>query len=142
MSSRCVDPATLGRLSASDFANLLVHLLSMRSPFKPAKQIRGGYFPVDLSSPKASNGCVWSLPPCFIRISTLPSAASSSCRQEFDRRTPSSKSFKDCSSDRSPFSSWSTIFSNCCRQSSNFGKERLQNHCKGKRRHSALSRLR
>ena len=89
------------------------------------------YFPVDFSSVRASKGCAWSLPPCFIRISTFPSAASSSWRQALDSRTPSSNSLSDCSSDRSPRSNCSTIFSSCCRQSSNLGKQSLHHHCKG-----------
>src|SRR5438270_1141206 len=101
-----------------------------RSRASESKQVQS-YFPVDLSSPIASNGSGCSLLPCLIRISTLPSAASSSCRQEFDNCTPSSNSFNDCSSDRSPPSSCSTIFSSCRRQSSNLGKVDLQEHCRG-----------
>src|ERR1044071_5339102 len=40
-------------------------------------------------SAEGSKGSGWNLPFCLRRISTLPSAASSSCRQEFDSFTPS-----------------------------------------------------
>ena len=104
------------------------HFGAQRTSFV-ASQLRS-YFPADFSSPSPSNGSGCSLPPCLVRISTFPSAASSSCRQEFERRTPSSNSCSDFSSGRSPRSSCSTIFSSCCRQSSNLGKSGLQTHCK------------
>src|SRR6185369_8025043 len=70
------------------------------------------------ASSLASNGCACSFAPCFIKISTLPSACSNSPRQEFESFMPSSNNASDCSSGKSPFSSWSTISSRRFKQSS------------------------
>src|ERR1700685_4390107 len=67
-----------------------------------------------------SNGSAWSLPFCFSRISTFPSASSSCLRQVAESCMPSSNRVRDFSSGTSPFSSSSTIFSNRSRHSSNF----------------------
>src|ERR1700731_2989145 len=80
-------------------------------------------FPAALSV-KGSNDSAWSFPFCFSRISTLPSACSSSFRQVAESCMPSSKSVRDLSKGISPFSSSCTIFSKRWRQSSNFGNGR------------------
>ena len=67
----------------------------LRQPF----YLRPGAF-----SARDSNGSAWSLPFCFSRISTLPSAASNSLRQEAESCMPSSNKVKDFSSGTSPFS--------------------------------------
>src|SRR5450755_196792 len=72
-------------------------------------------------SVNGSNGSAWSFPFFFNRISTLPSACSSSFRQAEDSCMPSSKRVRDFSRGTSPFSSSCTIFSKRWRHSSNLG---------------------
>src|SRR5579862_4349598 len=52
-----------------------------------------------------SNGSAWSFPFFFSRISTFPSACSSSLRQAEESCIPSSKRVRDFSKGTSPFSS-------------------------------------
>src|SRR6266852_1132113 len=80
----------------------------------------GGCYLRDGSGSKAS---AFILPFCFSRISTLPSASSSSLRQAAESCIPSSNSVRDFSKGTSPFSSSCTIFSRRWRHSSNLGKE-------------------
>src|ERR1039458_2256182 len=70
-----------------------------------------------------ATGC--SLPSRFSRISTLPSASSSSLRQEPDNFMPSSKSSSARSRETSPFSSSATMVSRRWRDSSNLAKRKL-----------------
>src|SRR5215472_3601177 len=81
------------------------------------------YFRPGAFSAWGSNGSAWSLPFCLSKISTLPSASSSSLRQAEDSCIPSSKRVNDFSRGTSPFSNSWTIFSRRSRHSSNFGKE-------------------
>src|SRR5438132_534132 len=63
-----------------------------------------------------------------IGVSILPSAVTSSLRQELEGCTPSSKSARAFSSGSSPFSRSLTIFSSRSRQSSNLGKRDSSAH--------------
>ena len=84
---------------------------------------RSCYFtsPDEVAVSKASG---WSFPLRFSRTSTLPSASSSSFRQEPESFIPSSKSSKARSRDTSPFSSSPTIFSNRSEALLKFGQAR------------------
>src|SRR5437588_2480899 len=74
-------------------------------------------------SVRGSNGSGWSLPLFLSRISTFPSACSSSLRQEFESSIPSSNKVRDFCRGTSPLSSSCTIFSRRWRHSSNLGNE-------------------